>query len=165
MSRSKEVVYEPFEHAHLGGVVALCRELSWPSYADPAVALGAFSAPGAVTWIARRGTAVVGLAHLLTNGHVHAHLSLVGVRSADRRLGIAQALVREAFRAGGGKWIDLVSEPGSEPFYRSFLNQQGVGFRIYPSDPGTQRRDEADGMGSGQDVAARGAFPESGSSK
>lgn len=135
MSRSDEVNYEPFRESHLEGVVALCSELSWPSYADRATARAAFSAPGAVTWVARCGDEVVGLAHLLTNGLVHAHLSLVGVLPAHRRRGIARVLVREAFRAGGGKWLDLVSEPGSEDFYRSFPNQERIGFRIYPDEP------------------------------
>ena len=135
MSIPREPTYEPFAESHLGGVVALCGELSWPSYRDPATALAAFSAPGAVTWVARRGCEVIGLAHLLTDGLVQSHLSLVGVLPAHRRQGIARVLVREAFRAGGGKWLDLVSEPSSENFYRSFLNQERVGFRIYPDEP------------------------------
>ena len=132
MSRAEEVHYERFQEQHLDGVVALCRELSWPSYLDPETALGAFSAPGAVTWLARCDATIVGLAHLLTDGHVQSHLSLVGVLAKYRRQGIARVLVREAFRAGGGKWLDLVSEPGSEGFYRSFVNQERFGFRIYP---------------------------------
>ena len=36
MSRSSDVIYEPFREVHLEGVVALCRELSWRSYLDPA---------------------------------------------------------------------------------------------------------------------------------
>lgn len=138
MAGSEELVYESFLEPHLEGVVALCRELSWPSYEDPATALAALSAPGAVTWVARRGgpvVEVVGLAHLLTDRHVQAHLSLVGVLPAYRRRGVARVLVREAFRAAGSKWLDLVSEPGSEEFYRSFVNQQRIGFRLYPDDP------------------------------
>ena len=135
MSRSAEIAYEPFLESHLEGAVALCRELSWQSYSDSATALGAFSAPGAVTWVAQRGTDVVGLAHLLTDGFIQAHLSLVGVLPAYRRQGVARVLVREAFRAGGGKWLDLVSEPGSEQFYRSFVNQERIGFRLYPGEP------------------------------
>lgn len=143
MSRSDEVRYEPFLESHLEGVVALCRELSWQSYSDSATTLGAFSAPGAVTWVARCGVDVVGLAHLLADGHVQAHLSLVGVLPAYRRQGVARLLVRKAFRAGGGKWLDLVSEPGSEEFYRSFVNEQRVGFRLYPGDAPAQQADEA----------------------
>jgi ribosomal protein S18 acetylase RimI-like enzyme len=135
MSHGEAIRYEPFAEAHLDGVVALCQELSWPSYADEAHALQAFSAPGAITWVAVCGTEIVGLAHLLTDGRVQAHLSLVGVLPGHRRRGLARRLVGEAFRISRAKWLDLVSEPGSEEFYRSFLHHERVGFRIYPYEP------------------------------
>ena len=78
---------------------------------------------------------VVGLAHLLTDGVVQAHLSLVGVLPRHRLQGIARRLVREAFRESGASWLDLFSEPGSEGFYRSFVHRERVGFRIYPQEP------------------------------
>lgn len=137
MPPTEAITYEPFTQAHLAGVAALCRALSWPSYSDESNARSAFSAPGAVTRVAISGTAVVGLAHLLTNGVVHAHLSLVGVLPAYRRRGVARRLVLEAFRASGARWIDLVAEAGSEEFYRSFLHQERIGFRIYPGEPTT----------------------------
>ena len=98
-------------------------------------ALRVLSAPGAVTWVARHGETVVGLAHLLTDGLIQAHLSLVGVLPAYRRQGVARNLLREVFRAGGSKWLDLQAELGSEDFYRSFRHQESVGFRIYPDEP------------------------------
>ena len=135
MSRAEEIRYEPFQEPHLGSVVALCRELSWESYLDPPTTLRVLSAPGAITWVARNGEAVVGLAHLLTDGVIQAHVTLVGVLPAYRRQGVARTLLLEAFRAGGGKWVDLAAEPGSEGFYRSFAHKERIGFRIYPSDP------------------------------
>ena len=135
MPLAEAITYEPFERSHLDRVLVLCDELSWPSYAEKSNALRAFSAPGAVTWVAVNGTAAVGLAHLLTDGLIQAHLSLVGVLPAYRRLGLARRLVGEAFRASGAKWLDLVAEPGSEVFYRSFLNMERTGFRIYPGEP------------------------------
>jgi ribosomal protein S18 acetylase RimI-like enzyme len=117
---SEPVSYDRFERAHLDGVVSVARALEWPSYAEPEVALRAFTAPGAVTRVARHEGRVVGLAHLLTNGVVHSHLSLVGVLPDYRRRGIARRLVEAAFEAGGGKWLDLCAEAGSEDFYRSF---------------------------------------------
>jgi ribosomal protein S18 acetylase RimI-like enzyme len=143
MPGSREVTYEPFGQAHLASTVELCRALSWPSYLDPKIAMGAFTAPGAVTCVALAGTDVVGLAHLLTDCHVQVHLSLVGVLPAYRRQGIARVLIRDAYRAGGSKWLDLVSEAGSEDFYRSFLNQEGIGFRLYP-EAATRDSDEPD---------------------
>jgi len=77
---SREAIeYEAFGPSHLVGAVALCERLGWPSYADAAVACTAFSAPGTVTWVALCKGEVVGLVHLLSNGVVHAHLSLVGL--------------------------------------------------------------------------------------
>jgi ribosomal protein S18 acetylase RimI-like enzyme len=134
---SREAVeYEAFEpSSHLAGAVALCEKLGWPSYVDPAVARAAFTAPGATTWVARCGGEIVGLAHLLSNGVVHAHLSLIGVLPGHRRRGVARRLIVTAFGHGGGKWLDLCSEAGSEEFYRSFQHRPSAGFRIYPIDP------------------------------
>ena len=134
MSR-EAIEYEAFEPSHLAGAVALCKELGWPSYSDPAIARVAFCAPGAVTWIASRKGEVVGLVHLLSNGVVHAHLSLVGVLPNHRRNGVARHLVTSAFRCAGAKWLDLCAETGSEQFYRSFQHREGSGFRIYPGEP------------------------------
>lgn len=135
MSRSHDVEYQAFDSSHLEGVVRLCDQLGWPSYTDRATASAAFSAPGAVTRVAMRRGEVIGLAHLLTNGVVHAHLSLVGVLPEARRRGVASRLVSEVFAAGGGKWLDLCAEQGSEHFYRSFDHEERAGFRIYPRKP------------------------------
>ncbi|MEN8162242.1 MAG: GNAT family N-acetyltransferase [Myxococcota bacterium] len=125
--------YRRFDPAHLDGAVSVARALDWPSYAEPEAALAAFTAPGAVTWVATDEGNVIGLAHLLTNGVVHSHLSLVGVLPDYRRRGIARRLVAAAFEAGGGKWLDLCAEAGSEDFYRSFHHQTLQGFRIHPT--------------------------------
>jgi ribosomal protein S18 acetylase RimI-like enzyme len=135
MSIDDHFEYSRFESGHLDGVVSCARVLEWPSYAEPAVALAAFSAPGSVTWVATHEGEVIGLAHLLTNGVVHSHLSLIGVLPDYRRRGVARRLVTAVFEQAGGKWIDLCSEPGSEAFYRSFRHQEQIGFRIHPSEP------------------------------
>jgi ribosomal protein S18 acetylase RimI-like enzyme len=127
------VDYARFRREHLNGVVACAKTLEWPSYADTSTALAAFTAPGAVSWVALDGQRVIGLSHLLTNGVVHAHLSLVGVLPEHRRRGIARRLIAEAFAQSGAKWLDLCSEPGSEGFYRSFRHESAAGFRLYPS--------------------------------
>src|SRR5262245_19394676 len=133
------VAYDRFQPAsHLAGVIALCETLGWPSYADPVAACAAFSAPGAITWVALVSGDVVGLVHMLSNGAVHAHLSLIGVHPDYRRSGIARHLVTTAFRGAGAKWLDLWAEPGSESFYRSFVHQQTTGFRIYPTEQGRE---------------------------
>ncbi len=98
------IVYTPYTESHAPGVVAL------------------------------EGQRVIALAHILSDGVVQAHLSLVGVLPSHRRAGIARALIVEAFRHTGGKWLDLVSEAGAEPFYRSFEHSERPGFRLYPAE-------------------------------
>jgi ribosomal protein S18 acetylase RimI-like enzyme len=132
-------VYEPFERSHLSGVVALCEALAWPSYAaDPELTHGALSSPGSTTFVAREGDRIVGLAHVLGDGLIQAHLSLVGVLPGYRRKGIARRLVSVAFERAGGKWMDLAAEAGSEGFYRSFVHRERSGFRIYPKGAPTR---------------------------
>lgn len=141
----EQIDYGRFAPEHLAGVVACARVLDWPSYADPAAALAAFTAPGSITCVATHRDTVIGLAHLLTNGVVHAHLSLVGVLPEHRRRGVARELVATAFRDAGARWLDLCSEPGSEGFYRSFPHRESVGFRIQPPEPATRRSVAAGG--------------------
>jgi ribosomal protein S18 acetylase RimI-like enzyme len=131
------VRYAPYDRAHLAGVVALARALDWPSYCDdPDLTHRALTAPGSSVAIALDGETVVGLAQVQGDGLVQAHLSLVGVLPDRRRCGVARELVRRAFTAAGGKWLDLAAEPGSESFYRSFAHREHAGFRLYPlSDP------------------------------
>ena len=129
----ESVQYGPFQPEHLDGVVSCAEILGWPSYADPTATLAAFTAPGAVTWVASQDRRVIGLAHLLTNGVVHSHLSLIGVLPEYRRRGVAQTLVTRAFQQSGGKWLDLCADAGSEGFYLSFRHESFAGFRIYPT--------------------------------
>jgi ribosomal protein S18 acetylase RimI-like enzyme len=135
MSIADRIDFEPFEPRHVAGAARLAHELDWPSYADPEIARAAFSAPGSITWVAMLDEKLIGLAHLLTNGVVHAHLSLVGVHLEHRRMGVAKRLIEEAFAESGAKWLDLWAEHEAEDFYRSFRHSEHVGFRIYPRKP------------------------------
>lgn len=135
MSIADRIHFEPFESRHVEGAARLANALGWPSYADPRTTQAAFAAPGSITWVAIIKGQVIGISHILTNGVVHAHLSLVGVLPEYRRGGVAKRLVAEAFAQSGAKWLDLSAEPGSEGFYRSFQNQEYAGFRIYPGKP------------------------------
>lgn len=138
--------YEPFTRSHLSGTVELCADLDWPSYAEDAeTTWAALTSPGSTTLVALESgsiegdssndDAVVGFANLLSDGQIHAHLSLVGVHPSHRRRGIARTLLERIFASVQAKWIDLVSEEGSEEFYRSFTHQERSGFRIYPNQP------------------------------
>ena len=127
-----------FSPGRLDSTVALCTDLDWPSYVEPNAARIAFTAPGSVTYVALDGDRVVGLSHLLTNGVVHAHLSLVGVLPTHRRQGLGRELIQAAFRDSGAKWLDLWSDSDAIEFYRSFLHQERPGFRIYPLEEPTK---------------------------
>ena len=135
MSIADRIHFEPFEPRHVERAASFANELGWPSYADPEVTRAAFSAAGSITWVAILDEQVIGLAHILTNGVVHAHLSLVGVLPDYRRKGVAKRLIAEAFAQSRAKWLDLWAEPESEGFYRSFQHQEYAGFRIYPRKP------------------------------
>jgi GNAT superfamily N-acetyltransferase len=125
--------YAPLARAHLAGVMELCDALDWPSYArDADTTWRALTCPGATSWVALDGEHVVGLAHILGDGAIQAHLSLIGVLESQRRRGVGRALLERAFPAAGGQWLDLVSDPGAEPFYRSLPHEERVGFRVYP---------------------------------
>src|SRR5262245_37596871 len=114
------VAYDRFQPAsHLAGVIALCETLGWPSYADPVAARAAFSAPGAITWVALVSGDVVGLVHMLSNGAVHAHLSLIGVHPDYRRSGIARHLVTTGFPGACAKGLGVWAEHGSGAVVRA----------------------------------------------
>lgn len=124
-----------FEPVDADGVATLCDHLSWPSYADPAVALAACSAPGVVAVVAVDGPLVVGLAQAFGDGVVQSFLALLGVHADHRRRGIAHQLVEAAYAGTGTRRMDLLADEvteGAEEFYRSFPHYEKPGFRIYP---------------------------------
>lgn len=135
MSIADRIDFEPFEPLHVERAASFANALGWPSYADPEVTRAAFLAPGSITWVSMLDEQLIGLAHILSNGVVHAHLSLVGVLPDYRRMGVAKRLIVGAFAQSGAKWLDLWAEPESEGFYRSFQHQEHAGFRIYPRKP------------------------------
>ncbi|MBO0812428.1 MAG: GNAT family N-acetyltransferase, partial [Microlunatus sp.] len=96
---SPETRVLPFEPEHVPGIAAVCGELGWPSYADPAVAARGCPAPGVSTFVAVADGTVVGFAQVLSDGVVQAYLTLLGVLPPWRRQGIASRLVIAAFEA------------------------------------------------------------------
>lgn len=122
----------PFDVRFADGVAAVCRELGWPSYADPTVAGRGCAAPGVSTVVAVADDAVIGFAQILSDGVVQGYLSMVGVLQPWRRRGIGRSLVLSAFEASGARRLDLLTDD-AQAFYRSFAHQEKPGFRIYPS--------------------------------
>jgi predicted N-acetyltransferase YhbS len=125
----------PFEARHIGGVVRLTSAEGWPTLAsDRARAVRVLAAPGAVTFVACEGDEVVGFARALTDGEWIACLTDMVVDARFRRRGIGRALIDEIFVKARTERMDLLAEPGSEEFYRSFPHRLWAGFRLYPAD-------------------------------
>lgn len=125
--------FEAFESRHLAEVVRLCVSESWMSYADPAIALRALTAPGSIAVVAveDQGT-VVGFVQLQSDGVVHAHVSNILVAASHRQRRIGRRLLEHAFVRSGARYLDLVSTEGVDGFYRSFDHKEFRGFRLYP---------------------------------
>jgi GNAT superfamily N-acetyltransferase len=131
-----EVSYVAFEPHHVDGVVLLTSAEGWPTLADDwHRAVRVLLAPGAVTVVALDGDEVVGFARALGDGEWVACLTDMVVAASHRRHGIGRQLIDEVFIRSGAQRLDLLAEPGSEPFYESRLHRRWTGYRLYP--PGT----------------------------
>lgn len=124
-----------FTEPHLDGVVTLCAAAGWPTYpADPAAALAALTAPGAVTVVETgAGGRVVGFAHGVADGST-GYLAQLLVTPEHRRAGVGRRLVVEFARRGRVERIDLLSDPAADngDFWSTFAHRRFPGFRIYP---------------------------------
>jgi len=127
------VTIELFDARHLDGVVALCAAEGWTSWTHERAAR-ALAAPGTTALVAVEGGAVVGVAHLLSDGEINAYLAILAVDEEHRRSGVARRLVDELFARTNAWRIDLLSTPEAMPFYRSFAHRDKPGFRLYPGD-------------------------------
>jgi ribosomal protein S18 acetylase RimI-like enzyme len=128
---------ERFDARHLDGILALCRAEEWPDLpSDPVRAARVLTGPNAVTLVALDNDAVVGIAAAISDGAIDAYLSMLVVAAAHRRKGIAAGLIAEMFRATGVGRIDLLAEPGSEPFYDTVPHRELRGYRLYARPDG-----------------------------
>ncbi len=124
---------ERFDARHLDGIFALCNAEQWPDLpADRARAQRVLGAPNAVTLVALDNDDVIGVATAISDGAIDAYLSMLVVAATHRRKGIAAQLIAEMFRATGVARIDLLAEPGSEPFYDTMPHRELRGYRLYP---------------------------------
>jgi GNAT superfamily N-acetyltransferase len=136
-----DVALLPYTPFHLAGVLVVCAELGWSSYADdPARTHRLLTAPGVTCRVAVDGAGeVVGLCQLQGDGELQAHVSLLGVRKQLRRRGVAQMLLDDALRASGCERADLLSEgEASDAFYATRPHRRGTGFRVYLPERGAR---------------------------
>ncbi|CAB4701141.1 MAG: GNAT family N-acetyltransferase [Actinobacteria bacterium] len=121
----------PYAAHHRDGIAALCRDLGWPTYSDPAVVEQGCTAPGVSVCVACVDGEVIGFAQAMGDGVMQSFLSQLGVAPAHRRRGVARALVEEVFVATETSRMDLLTDEAQD-FYRSFAHREKSGFRIYP---------------------------------
>jgi ribosomal protein S18 acetylase RimI-like enzyme len=123
----------PFDRLHVDGVVGLCAAQGWSSWNPENTAQG-LSAPGVIAVVAEEAGEVLGVAELLTDGHVMAYLALLVVAEHVRGRGIGSALIEELFVRSGLERMDLLSEQASVAFYESMPHKSKPGYRIYKSE-------------------------------
>jgi ribosomal protein S18 acetylase RimI-like enzyme len=121
-----------FAPDHFAGVLELCEQEGWTTIThDPDRALRSLTGPGVQTHVALTDDRqVVGFAQALSDGAIQAYLSRLLVAESHRRQGIGRALLVESLRASGAERLDLLADPRSEHFYRSFAHMACVGYRI-----------------------------------
>jgi GNAT superfamily N-acetyltransferase len=122
-----------FNPLHLDSVVQLCAAEGWASWTHESAAR-AFAAPGVIVVVAVEDGAVLGVAELLTDGHVIAYLALLVVAKRARRRGIGLALIHDLFDRSGLQRMDLLSEEGSIQFYESMPHKTKPGYRLYRNE-------------------------------
>jgi len=126
------VEFRRFHPNDLPDVLRLCAQENWPSFvSDPARAARALQAPGVTTIVATENDVVVGFAHLMSDGEIQAHFSLLAVARDHRRKGIGRAMIERALAEAGGDRFDLVTD-SAEEFYAALPHRRMAGFRIYP---------------------------------
>jgi GNAT superfamily N-acetyltransferase len=94
----------PYDHTHLGGVLALCTAEGWMALAsDPDRAHRVLTAPGVTTAVALGdGHGVLGFAQLLSDGELQTYLANLLVSPSRRGEGIGRSLLEDVFRRAGG---------------------------------------------------------------
>jgi ribosomal protein S18 acetylase RimI-like enzyme len=121
-----------YERRDLDGVIALTAAEGWPSFAaDPSRAHRVLTAAGSASVVALEHEAVIGFAHLLSDGEIDAYLSTIAVAASHRRRGVARRLIASAFAATGAERINLLTDTAPE-FYARFEHRRFDGFRIHP---------------------------------
>jgi len=65
------MIYRSIQREHLVGIVAICTDEGWPSYADPERVWAAMTAPGVTTIVASQDGTVAGFIQVQGDTAVH----------------------------------------------------------------------------------------------
>jgi ribosomal protein S18 acetylase RimI-like enzyme len=128
----------PFEPLHLDSIVRLCAVEGWRSWTREKTAR-AFAAPGVIAVVAVEDGNVLGVAELLSDGHVMGYIGLLVVAKRARHRGIGRALIEDLFDRSGLQRMDLLAEDPSKPFYESLPHKTKPGFRLYRNESALRR--------------------------
>lgn len=120
-----------FSPENADGIADVCRELEWNTYDNPEIVRRSCTAPGVTTCVALLAGETVGFSQVVGDGMIQGCLTLLGVKAAHRRQGIAKELVTAAFHASGVQRLDLITDD-AQSFYESFPHRTKAGYRIYP---------------------------------
>src|SRR3954469_4437851 len=103
-----EISIEPFEEAHLDGLIALLAGEGWTEYTDDVERTRrALTAPGVTTLIATTGGRLVGAIQVQSDGLIQAHVSMLLVAKPARGAGAGSKLLRHGLERAGGLQLDI----------------------------------------------------------
>jgi ribosomal protein S18 acetylase RimI-like enzyme len=130
-----DVTIEPFEEAHLDGLIALVAAEGWAEYSDDAErTYRALTAPGVTTLVAVTDGRVVGAIQVQSDGVIQAHVSMLLIDPDWRGAGLGSRLVRGGLERAGGLRLDIRTR--TEGYYERMGASRSLGFRLTREDLG-----------------------------
>ncbi|MDZ4163614.1 MAG: GNAT family N-acetyltransferase [Smithellaceae bacterium] len=111
-------------------IIELYRQAGWWEREDDDGQVSAIVAGSHCFLVALEGERIIGMGRAISDRASDAYIQDVTVHPSRRGTGIGSELIRtliDRLRADGIKWIGLIAEKDSSPFYRPF------GFREMPS--------------------------------
>lgn len=111
-------------------IIEIYRQAGWWEREDEEGLVLAIVAGSHCFVVAVEGEMIIGMGRAISDRASDAYIQDVTVRPSRRGAGIGSELIRtliDRLRADGIKWIGLIAEKDSSPFYRPF------GFREMPS--------------------------------
>ena len=130
-----ELSIEPFENAHLDGLVALVAAEGWTEYmVDGERTSRALIAPGVTTLVAIDDGRVVGAIQVQSDGVIQAHVSMLLIDPRWRGRQIGFRLLREGLERAGGLRLDVRTR--TEGYYERLGASRSLGFRLTREDLG-----------------------------
>jgi ribosomal protein S18 acetylase RimI-like enzyme len=128
-----------FEPRHLDGLLTLCRDEGWTTFAsNPERARRAMTGPGVTALVAVEAVddeeRALGFAQAVGDGAFGGYLCMLLVDPKARGRGIGKALVERTLVESGVLRLDLLSSERAMSLYERFPHVRIPGFRLYPDE-------------------------------